>query len=327
MRNIFLSLIVFLIIKLTKQFEYTSNKILLDQEKTFNIPYNKCFLIRANHLFQHLDIAIKAKGISKLIITNEKIIDESTSYPQCNKNSTICYELIYPTQAEYQSNYCVLSTYIYGCAADKDTSSNAIDNNNNNSTAIEQSSTSDSSDSSNSIEIASSATINVMASLNQTKTCIPFKETLEIDCSQLGDKCANPDVCVNKCEYLQCYDGEATSTDSLATTNLCIPQTTAETKQSLCSNIHPTKKVNFTSTPCTSKKESFTELEEESKENKFFKVVSIIIGILIVILLISSLYYRVKVKDEGIEPFTPPSFFPGFLFPRPKKEETFLSNK
>jgi hypothetical protein len=285
--------IISVIIERTMQIELINFKLLLDSDQEFKIPQGKCFLLRVNHLYQYFKLEIDSQGLNKLIITNDKL-ELSTGYPQCIGNSTSCFEHIFPSKIDYVSKYCVLSTYIYGCATEV--------KENVNSTAIVKAST----------------------TLDQTKKCIPFKSSLETECAKLGNKCNDEKVCINKCEYLSCF---SSNTDNKEVFNLCIPSGSNENRLSICNSIYPSESVEFKATPCKSKidyplKE---KLDTESEDNKFLKFIAIVIGILIVILLLSSLFYRVKLKEDGVPPFTPPEYMPGFLFPRPKKEDVFMT--
>ena len=295
-KTIFISLII---IKITLGLELISHKLLLDSEQEFIIPQGKCFVLRINHLYQYFKLEIESQGVNKLIITNDKI-ELNTEYPQCVGNSTSCFEHIYPSKIEFVSKYCVLSTYVYGCATEVKDNVNA--------TALVKAST----------------------TLDQMKKCLPFISSLETECAKLGNKCNDEKVCINKCEYLSCFSPKNNSTDTNENNdvyNFCVPSSTAETKQNICNSIYPSEKVEFKSTPCKSKNNYpiKEQTDTESEDNKFLKFVAIVIGILIVLLLLSALFYRVKLKEDGVPPFSPPEYMPGFLFPRPKKEDVFMT--
>lgn len=296
----YLSLVIITLLylfDLSKQAELLTYKLLLDSDQEFLVPQGKCFLIRVNHLYQYFKLDIESQGLSKLIITHDKL-DLKTEYPQCLGNSTNCFEHVYPSKVEFVSKYCVLSTLLYGCATDlKD---------NSNTTAILKAST----------------------TLDQTKSCIPFKSSLETECAKLGNKCVDEKVCINKCEYVSCFGTKNdVSNQTKDSYNVCVPAGTTEYKQSLCNNLFPSEKVEFKSTPCKSKISYPLQKQEdlESEDNKFLKFLAIVIGVLKVVLLLAALFYRVKLKEDGVPPFTPPEYMPGFLFPRPKKEDVFMA--
>ncbi len=54
-------------------------------------------------------------------------------------------------------------------------------------------------------------------------------------------------------------------------------------------------------------------------------VLYFLIIISVILLLVSSLYYRYYINKYGYEPFFPPSYIPSFIYPKLKKEPLLRS--
>lgn len=284
----FFYLILIILRVKTSDIDILSFKTLLNSKNDYNIAINKCFLIKVNHLFQHITLNINSQGIKRIIITNEKI-DNFNIKTLCNSNSLMCFEYNNPKIINYVSNYCILSTYIYGC----------------------------------NISLFEQGIINISSNLNKEKNCISNKNNLFVECSKLSERCNNVDYCFTNCEYLNCINNSDIQKGKIS---LCIPKSKDEIKKELCENIFTSKLVSYESIPCESNRDLNKINSSESKQNKLFKSISIIIGIIIVLLILSSLYYRIKLKENGYPPFEAPFFIPGFIFPKPKKVNNFISN-
>lgn len=303
--------------------KFSSYKVLLDSTRSFIVENDECFVIRINQLYQNIDISLENFNIAKLIITHTKIEEDESKYPVCPNNSTVCQEHIFPSKIIYSSKFCVLSTFIYGCANIK----HDVDVNKNN-------------------------TVSIVTKVNQKKPCIPLSTDNDKECASLGNNCDNNTACYNKCEKLSCYnykendnstdtdsDNEA-NTDQLEKTqelNMCVPRSSDKQREALCRDVLSSSlNVGFSYKTCESSfsnKKDLLAFQKEANnaelknQNNFLKVLCVIIGILIVLLLLSSLYYRTKIKESGVPPFTPPGFMPGFLFPKAKKENFLMGVK
>lgn len=145
-------------------------------------------------------------------------------------------------------------------------------------------------------------------------TCINLPMTLGSECSRLGDSCSNIYTCVNKCEFITCK----TENNSFSA---CVPKDTL----GICENLFG-EKSTVTVKPCKSNKSNF-DYESDEVESTFIKKASIIVLFVIILLLILSCYYRAKLSQDGVPPFTAPEFLPGFLFPHKQTKEFDFDDK
>ena len=313
-----------------KSKKFYQYKVNLNSQQRLYLEYNSCFAIKITHLYQHIELSINSDEIKKLVITNVNIIPATVDtnfsnfidnfIPKCDANASVCLEHIYPSNIEYISSICTVSTYIYGCTKDIDFTK---EENKKISKDIPY--------------------ILVNSSIDKTKGCTTIQKTVWSDCAALGTNCVNPKLCNSKCEYINCSINKENESDQISNNstnvekkvensnddiNFCVPLMENDNdRANLCSMVIKSESIKMVTTKCKPSKDNINkndnlnnETKANSTSNKFFKVLSIFIGVLILGIIMSSFYYRIKLKENGIPPFVPPSFMPGFIFPRPIRE-------
>ena len=316
-------------------------KVNLNSQQRLYLEYNSCFAIKLTHLYQHIDLSIDSVELQKLVITNLNIIPSGidTNYsnfinsfiPKCDINAAVCLEHIYPSNVQYTSGICTVSTYLYGCTKNIDYS---LDENK---------------------SIAKDTPyIIINASIDKTRGCSTIHKSIWSDCASLGSNCTDPKYCNTKCEYLKCSnnsniastaDNNNNNSTNITTNNvlnnsnnnlnLCIPiMENDNDRANLCSMVIKSEAIKMTSSKCNPSKDNINQndnlnnsIKENSSSNKFFKILSIFIGVLILGIVMSSFYYRIKLKENGVPPFIPPSFMPGFVYPRPANDSLLTNNR
>ncbi len=268
--------------------------LLLNSLESFQYNDNSCFEIVSNNFYQNIELDITANGISKLIITNQKIniskafTNNTLIFPFCPTDSQICLEYVNTDTISYFSNYCSLHVYIYGC---KDASHPSTKN-----------------------------IVSVKSHVNKGVGCIPIEKTVWTDCAGLNNNCINPNTCSIKCEKLTCNSNDKSY-------SICTPIQSTEKRKATCSEFFSDSQVSVQQ--CTPSKDNKTDIEESSNDyssNRFIKLLAIMIGVIIFGIIMSSFYYRIKLKEHGVPPFEPPFYMPGFIYPRPEKQGKFINN-
>lgn len=275
-------------VKTSELLEYSLST---NTEDTINIPANKCVEISLNTLYQNTLIEIKPNEISKLIISDKKLSLTSTNILNCEINSHFCYEYIYSESISFTSNLCASKILIYACSSltNNIIPVNSEDENN------------------NSVEVSKTSNVNIKNKISSSP-CKYTNLNEEIFCSfQNIDSCSDNSKCYNICEKLNCVS----ESENIS---LCINKKSVSKKREICENLLKSNVISSNSIECTSNIQFPND--KKNKEVNIYKTFAIIIGVVIVIILLLSLYYRVKIKENGTPPFNPPNFMPGFLFPR-----------
>lgn len=277
------------IIKIT--FSYKSLPIILNTNKEITFPVNStCLELTINNMYQNIDFNIRLASISKFLISNKRIDDfiNLNDIPKCHSESDICLEYILPNEIKYLNNYCTHSLFLYACADSND---------------------------------ISNARVNITNSVNKVNGCRPIEKNIDSNCASLGSNCINIDKCSNKCEYLNCK-GDTNEY------NLCVPLSTPEKRKEICS-LFGRKVSSFSTRNCVPSRINDTNFDEvlQPKDTRLYKLFAVIIGVIIFGIIMSSFYYRLKLKEYGVPPFEPPSYMPGFIYPRQDKGDKFLSRQ
>lgn len=262
-----------------------------EQKYTFN--NSTCFEIKINNMYQNIDITIEAKNISKFLITNSKLDNSQSNefIPKCSADSQLCLEYINTSKTEYLSNYCSKQIFIYGCSENLESS----------------------------LEEVKESSISVKNVINKLKGCSPIQRTLWSDCASLGSNCDNIDLCSKKCESLTCSKEDKEY-------KICSPVLTNQQRKDVCSSLLTESTVTFSScNPSIINKIDVVNADGNPSDNRFLKLLTILIGVMIFGIIMSSFYYRIKLKEHGVPPFEPPVYMPGFIYPRPQKEGQFIT--
>ena len=265
----------------------------LDYQQKYTFNNSTCFEIKINNMYQNINITIEAENISKFLITNSKLDNTLSNdfIPKCSADSQLCLEYINTSYTEYLSNYCSKQIFIYGCSED-----------------LEK----------NSVEVKESS-IFVKNLINKSKGCSPIQRTLWSDCASLGSNCDNIDFCSKKCESLTCSIEDKEY-------KICSPILTHEQRKDVCSSVLTNSNITFSScNPSKINKVDVVNAGENPSDNRFLKLLTILIGVMIFGIIMSSFYYRIKLKEHGVPPFEPPVYMPGFIYPRPQKEGQFIT--
>jgi hypothetical protein len=292
-----------LAILITKIYALTLNdeyNITLDTTTQFKIQTG-CSEIKIPNNYKRLVLNINSTNIDKMVITDVKINEckETENIINCcARNSTFCSENHKPVSNEFRVNYCIDNTYIYACTFDRENnSSNQGDEN--------------SSDSSNK-ESSVTVSTNIIKGLGcTTNEFIP-----ETECSSIGlDVCKDQDRCVKQCSYVECRKDVADIGTKVF--SMCVPSSlSADETVKRCSNHIQFKDTapQVYSVPCT--REVTTDELRKDSSHKFFKLLLIVFGTILLITFISSIYYRFKINLDGTPPFEPPFFCPQFIYPK-----------
>ena len=284
------------------------NKMPLAFTKIFNIT-NECTEIQIPNNYKKLILKLESNSLNKILVTDMKIdsCNEKTNIKACcNKNATFCMENTNPTNNEFHLNYCIDYTYIYACKFKDDPKNIIKDLNNTNTSQLN-----------NTIIFPEKiANITVNADIVKGQGCTTAEYIAETECSTLGlINCLDQTKCFASCVYVECRQESASPKSKIF--SMCLPSELRDSEiVSRCKNhvafkdiIPEPFKVN-----CTNPNEF--DYDKKNSSHTFFKFLIVIFGVFVLILFISSVYYRSHIGNYKTAPFEPPSICPNFIYPR-----------
>jgi hypothetical protein len=280
------------------------NKTKLVVSETYEIQVNQCKELIIPNNYKKLLLNLEAEKLSRVLITDKRI-EKCEEYQDiskcCSRNSTFCIENINLIKNDFRLNYCIDYTYIYACNFKPLQDS------------LNQSEVGLNETSKNTREEV--VNLAVTTAIVRGQGCHTTEFIPETACSSIGlVSCKDAQKCSNECNYVECRkESNNPETRVLA---MCLPsKLTNEDIMNRCRN-----HVSFSeSSPqifkitCDKKEEEYIP---DKSSHSFFKFLLILMGVLILLIFISSVYYRFKMGMDGIPPFEPPSFSPNFIFPR-----------
>lgn len=259
----------------------------LNDNRDFNIDKSTCLTIKIPQMYQSSFLKIESKNVVRILLTDIYDSKQTNKIPTCHSNSTVCSEYDNTDNIEYLNSICSLNLYVIACTDEN-------------------------------VEFGA---ISIKSSFNKTQGCNPINRGHFEDCLSLSSdgKCSNPSLCSTKCEELSCnFNGERRT--------FCMPKIKdfEMTYNQFCSTTFNTKESTFTTKKCEPNSSNQFN-KPDNKESSFYKTIAVLVGIAILAIIVSSFYYRLKLKEEGIPPFNPPEFMPGFIYPRPKKDALLIN--
>jgi hypothetical protein len=289
-----LNLFLLIVIKSIHSFNiYKNLTIPLDFSQQVDINTG-CIGLTIPNNYKRLALNFNTTNIDKLLITDVSLekCDESTNIEKCcSANSTFCINNSNPTNYNFKLNYCIDNTFVYACKFANPNNTETDSNNN-------------------------SSSIIVTTSIDSVNGCSTNEFIPETECSSLGiDTCKNPHLCVKKCSYVECRRDILRKETKVF--DMCLPADTpmSETITRCANHIQfegRTPEVYIL--PCTN--EVYVDDIRKEPSHKFFKLLLIVFGAIVLITFISSIYYRFKINLDGTPPFDAPIFCPQFIFPR-----------
>lgn len=287
----------------------SKNRTKLVTTEKYEIEPNKCLEIIIPNNFKKLLLNLESENLKRVLITDrrvEKCNEDEDLSKCCSKNSTFCIENVMPTKNDFRLNYCIDYTYLYACTFANTFNNQSIQGND---TDLEKS---------NNTQIFQAPSVGyifVKTGIIKGQGCHTTEFIPETACSSIGlVSCKDSQKCMQECNYVECRkDAEKADSKVFA---MCLPSKLSnEDILNRCRN-----HVEFEeSSPhiykitCDKKDEDYVP---DKSSHSFFKFLLIVMGIIILVTFISSVYYRFKMGMDGIPPFDPPSFTPNFIFPR-----------
>ena len=340
-KNIF-NILIFMLIEITLSLKiYEEEKLLLPNTKLFDVG-NGCREIRIPINYKKLMLKIKSKNINRLLVTDMRINSCNQAWDIkacCSKNSTFCMENSNPTKNEFNLNYCIDQTFIYACYSPEDPSNNLtkiidddrednnipIDNNKSNSTISDESNTTLNDNSTekrlllteeNKLEENIIRNIHINASIIKGEGCTTAEYLPETECSTLGLlNCLDQTKCNKACTFVECRKTQNDKKSKVF--SMCLPKDLEDSEiQDRCSNhvAFKDKVPQIIKVPCTNQKD--LNFQEKNSSHTFFKFLLVLFGLFVLIIFISSVFFRYHLSNYKEEPFSPPSFVPNFIYPR-----------
>ena len=158
--------------------------------------------------------------------------------------------------------------------------------------------------------------IKVDADIKRGEGCTTAEYLQETECSTLGLlNCRDQTKCNKKCIYVECRQQAEDSKSKVF--SMCLPTELRDSDIEIrCRNHAAFKEIvpNMFKINCTNTND-FNNVRKESSHT-FFKFLLIIFGVFLLVLFITSIYYRYHCSNYKNEPFEPPSFCPNFVYPR-----------
>jgi hypothetical protein len=324
-----------------------SSKILLGAKKTFEVQQG-CHEIVIPNNFKKLVLNLNSENLDAILLTDSKIenCDEKYDITKCcTKNSTFCIENINPTKNDLNLNYCIRNTNLYACKLNKDqgsirilqgdaptpTNESAIPintdtktqgNNTDSNASNTDTNTPQPSENNPSLPLISSGpgSITIEALVIKDQGCQTAEFIPEVACSTLGlQNCKNPQFCSDRCVYVECRT--ELENPNARVFSMCLPFNLTDSDISNRCRNHITFNTNE---PFVYKKQCEKIPNDQNQDkylgvssHKFFKFLIFLMGAIVIILFVASVYYRFSKKyNDGIPPFEAPWFMPNFIFPK-----------
>lgn len=324
-----------------------SSKILLGATNTFNL-HEGCKEIIITNNFLKLNLDINSSNLTSILITDSRIGDCQDNYnitKCCSRNSTFCIENKNPTTNQLKLNYCMRQTYLYACILDQSfvvqvrrlqggelamagqellmdgTDIFSLNDNTeqtNNFTDLVNIS-SDNTTQTSFVAPILSGVITLKTETKKGEGCQTAEFIPEVGCSTLGlQNCKDSQLCSDQCMYVECRTDLANADSRVF--SMCLPVNLTDNDiTNRCSN-----HITFSqSQPYVYKKSCLNSIDNRQAEisgyssRTLFKFLLFILGTIIIVLFIASVYYRFSKKyNDGIPPFEAPWFFPNFIFPK-----------
>ncbi len=280
------------------------NKTKLGLSETYEVIENECREIIIPNNFKKLVLNLESDKLSRVLITDKRVekCDETEELSKCcSRNSTFCIDNVNPTKNDFRLNYCIDFTYLYACNFGQK--------------SLENNTTLNSSEIAKNTSEPVKSSIYLATSVVKGQGCHTTEFIAETACSSIGlVSCKDPQKCTSDCSYVECRKDLGDATSRVFAT--CLPsKLTNEDITNRCKNHVAFEKSAPQVFKLTCDKKDETYIPDKSSHS-FFKLLMIIMGVLILVIFISSVYYRFKMGIDGIPPFDPPSFAPNFIFPR-----------
>jgi hypothetical protein len=146
--------------------------------------------------------------------------------------------------------------------------------------------------------------------------CTTAEYLPETECSTFGLlNCLDQNKCNKDCSFIECRTNKEDQKSKVF--SMCLPKEFKESEiQERCSSHIAFKDITpqIYKVNCTNKNDIL--VNEKISSHTFFKFILILFGIFVLILFISSVYFRYHMNKYQVEPFHPPSIVPHFIYPR-----------
>jgi hypothetical protein len=158
--------------------------------------------------------------------------------------------------------------------------------------------------------------IHINATIIRGEGCTTAEYLPETECSTFGIlKCMDQSKCNKDCSFIECRKNKEDQKSKVF--SMCLPKDLDQSEiQERCSSHIAFKDITpqIYKVNCTNKNDII--VQEKISSQTFFKFILILFGIFILILFISSIYFRYHMNKYEIEPFSPPKIIPNFIYPR-----------
>ena len=268
-----------------------TSRIYLSSFQTFPLQHNTCIEIIIPNNYKKINLTTTSTdSTSSFLLTdiqlpsklNITLNNMFTLSDYCQHNATFCIEDTNTKSVFYTLNYCLENTFLYVCTTNN-----------------------------------TDSFISLETTVIKGEGCQIAEYLEETECSNMGiQSCQDDSTCSKSCQYAECFNSEDKKILSL-----CLPVNfTLNDIVMRCDN-----HLEFNENGKGGKvkiKQCINEIgggykKEESFGKKFFKFILVCLGMGLLSLLMSSVYYRFKTSmDVNRPPFNPPWFCPNFIYPR-----------
>jgi hypothetical protein len=274
---------LFLLIQNILSITVSENKLLqLDSSQEYIITKD-CMEVAIPNNYKRLVLGINSTGVDNILMTDVRISNCTSEAIDncCSGNSTFCIRNSLSETNEVKLNYCVDNTYIYACKSEQGAASG----------------------------------LKVSTKVVKGIGCTNTEFIAETECAAIStEHCKNQYTCLKQCSYVECRTVAFDNNTKIY--SMCVPATlTMNDLRSRCKNhiAFENRDPEVAIQKCD--KVVYVEDEKESS-HKFFKLLLILFGTVVLITFISSIYYRFKINLDGNPPFEAPVFCPQFIYPR-----------
>lgn len=261
----------------------------LNEFKEFSIGESECLIMKIPQVYQTSVLNIESKNVGKLVLTDRMIFGENMTSASCHIEAKVCSEYINASSINYVNSVCSLNFYVIAC--------------------MEQN------------EVEEPISISLETRFSKSQGCNPIHPGENESCFQFGENCSDPSKCSTICQTLIC--SKASKTQSF-----CVPRSeTYLNYRTICSIAYNSNQNGISYSLKDCEPNSSNRLSNPNLQvTVFYKSIAVVFGLIVLAIIVSSFYYRLKLKENGFAPFRAPNIIPEFIFPNPRKESLLITN-